>query len=63
MIASNKQKQKNNNLAIIGEQTQGSSWALQEPLACPRTQMWTLTIMDNNGWQCELDETNTFIFS
>ena len=26
--------------------TQGSPWALREPLACPKTQMWTLTIMD-----------------
>ena len=48
------------------------SWALQEPLACPRTQMQNLTRMDkgvvegllpydNNG-ECELNESNTIIF-
>ena len=49
--------------------TQGRSWALQESLACPRTQLQTLTIMDKGVIEnfhhitimdeCELDETNT----
>ena len=47
------------------------AWALQEPLACPRTQMRTLTIVDKGDIEnfyhittmdeYELDETNTFI--
>ena len=51
--------------------TQGSSWALQEPLPYPRTQKRILTIMDKGVienfyhltimGECELDETNTFI--
>ena len=53
--------------------TQGTPWALQVPLACPRTQMqsvtrmakqviiWGLLAYDNNELKCELDEINTFI--
>ena len=49
MVASNKQRQEHNNLATIqrlASKTQGSPWALQEPLACLKTQMPTLTRMD-----------------
>ena len=51
--------------------TQGSPWALQEPLTCPRNQMQTLTIMDKRVIEdfyhittmdeCGLDETNIVI--
>ena len=72
MIASNKQRQEHNILATIWRaKPQGGPWALQKPLACPRSQMQTLTSMDkgviedglpyDNNSECELDETNTFI--
>ena len=51
--------------------TQGSTWALQEPLACPRTQTRTLIIMDKRVIEdfyhittmdeCGLDETDIVI--
>ena len=51
--------------------TQGSPWALQEPLGCPKVQMWTLIIMDmgvianfyhmTTMDEYEVDETNTII--
>ena len=42
-----KQRHEHNNLATIcKEKIQGSPWAPQQPLACLRTQMQTLTNMD-----------------
>ena len=47
MLASNTQRHEHNNLTTNLEiKTQGSPWALQEPLACPRIQMWFLTRME-----------------
>ena len=72
MIASNKQRDEHNHSAtIMISKTQGSPWALQEPLAYAKTQMWTLTRIDKGVIEdiqhmttmdeCELNETNTFI--
>jgi hypothetical protein len=73
MIASNKQKQKHNNLVTIWRKTQGSPWALQAHPICkhlkPKMQSLTkmntvviegcylMTIMAEKR---ELDETNTY---
>ena len=43
-IASNQRRQESNDLAHdLERKTQGSPWALQEPLTCLGSQMWTLT--------------------
>ena len=39
-------KKKSNNIATIKREKLKGDWALQEPLACPITQMQTLTRMD-----------------
>ena len=74
-IASNKQlKTKAQQLSLNRKcKSQGSPWALQEPLVCKTENSnaypnkneqgshWGLLPYDNNGWRCELDETNTSI--
>ena len=48
MIASNKHRQEPHKIATLhNEKIEGSAWALQQPLACPRTQMQTLISMDS----------------
>ena len=72
MIASNKQRQEHDNLAIMWRaKLKGAHEHSKEPLACPRTQMWSLTIMHKGShWEllplATMDEydvnvTNTFI--